>query len=907
MAKKQVSKKAKTTSDPAKPVEIYEHHGSTRLNNPQVGLVNMKTESVEQKKKYEYDPHLDPQLIWAGKSEKNAFEIPTLSLHVHEKIDARSIIDAVKKSPQQIWEQYNLFNRPINKLSFVKEIEFYKHNKDWTNRLIAGDSLLIMNSLLEKESLGSKVQTIYFDPPYGIKYESNFQPFVNKRDVKDGRDEDLNQEPEMIRAFRDTWELGIHSYLGYLKDRLLLSKELLTDSGSIFLQIGEENMHLVRNILDEVFGPSNFVSLIYFKTTGGFDTGQLSRVGDYLIWYAKDKRKLKYNQLFTEKNLEDALDENFRFYEDSTGTRFNISDDAEGTPTLPQDAKPFATGDLCGQGSPKESTPFRFQGKVYHPAKNSHWKASYPTGMNRLAISGRIQIVGNTPRYVRFFDDKRVNPINNVWMDTGHAGFASNKKYVVETNPKVVEKCILMTSDPGDLVLDITCGSGTTPYVAEKWGRRWIAADTSRISITLAKQRLLTSVFDYYKTTSETEGVSSGFLYKSVPYIKMSDIAGSIEVDTIFNKYKDKIEPIIASIKRNHKEIDSFLDIPEEVPKSWSTEDQELWKQVNSMKKVVRLEIRHEIDRTAGQIKLIDQPEIDGKKIRVSGPFTVEAVPAPVVKSINEKEVSEPINGIFDWTQELLKSGIRAKNKEFIQFSRLEIVSGTKWIHAVGETKEENPQKVVISFGPDFAPFEQRQVEQAIQEAEKIKPSPTIIVFAAFQFDPEASKDIDELKWGGVSIVKVQMNADLFTNDLKKKKSTNESFWLVGQPEIEVKRISEGEKAGFYQVIVKGFDYYNPVTSGVTFGGPEQISMWMLDPDYDGRSLMPRQIFFPMAGPKDGWSRLAKTLKNEIDEELIEAYRGVESIPFQPGDNNKIAVKIIDDRGIESLVLRELE
>lgn len=465
--------------------------------------------------------------------------------------------------------------------------------------------------------------------------------------------------------------------------------------------------------------------------------------------------------------------------------------------------------------------------------------------------------------------------INSFWDGIGAAG---DKIYVVQTTEKIVERCILMTTDPGDLVFDPTCGSGTTAYVAEQWGRRWITCDTSRVAITLAKQRLMTSLFDYYQLAHPEEGVGSGFVYETVPHITLGSIANN------------------------------------EPP---ATET------------------------------LYDKPFIDKSKHRVTGPFTVEAVPSLTVKSIDEIDVgtspgfsATPDNSIArsgetlrqaEWREELFRTGIRGKNKQEIKFTRVEPLSGTKWLHADAETlpeaksknlfEKENqmtfddqPQRVVISFGPAYAPLEQRQVALAIEEAQTLVPKPKIVVFAAFQFDPEAAKDIDETNWPGVTLLKVQMNADLLTDDLKKKRSSNESFWLIGSPDIKVTKIKEKIEANknyageriLYQVEVLGFDYYNTKTGNIESGGKDKIAMWMLDTDYDGRSLFPRQVFFPMSGEKDGWSRLAKNLKAEIDEELIEQYRGTISLPFEAGVNKRIAVKIVDDRGIESLKIVEL-
>ncbi len=822
---------AKTKKKNKRNIANYTHEDKERLNNPPVGLVTPETDQDAEKKTYAYDPHLDPQLTWAGKAEHTSFEVPTTSLHVHERIDPRSIIEAVKKRNGND-PQMSLFAAPEQNPPIREAIEFYKHKHNWTNRLIAGDSLLVMNSLLEKEGMGGQVQMVYIDPPYGIRYGSNFQPFVNKRDVKDGKDEDLTAEPEMIRAFRDTWELGIHSYLTYLRDRLLLAKELLHESGSCFVQISDENLHHVRGLMDEVFGLENFVSIISFSTTSGFPSLTLSRAGDYLVWYAKDKVQIKYRQLYKEKipGKEGA-------------TKYKPAEKHLSIPEnwCPKD-KLVSVDSLTSQGPTEGESGFIVNGKVYNPPKGMHWKTTID-GLNRLLRARRVVIEGNSPRFLRFLDDFPVYPINNLWTDIGGVqNRIEGKIYVVQTSTSAIQRCLLMTTDPGDLVFDPTCGSGTTAYVAEQWGRRWITCDTSRVSTTLAKRRLMAGLFDYYELSHPDEGISSGFKYKTVPHITLKSIANN--------------EPSAQEI-------------------------------------------------------LCDQPCVDKNKTRVTGPFTVEAVPAPAVKPLDDIEegTGHPADESVartgetqrqgDWRDELFKTGIRGKGGQSIEFSRVEPLAGTRWLHADAETKENTPQRVVVSFGPEHAPLEQRQVALAIEEAQTLVPKPKIIVFAAFQFDPEAAKDIDETNWPGVTLLKAQMNADLLTEDLKKKRSSNESFWLIGQPDVEIEKIKKGDDKGKYRVSVRGFDYYNTRTGTIESGGSEKIAMWMLDPDYDGRSVFPRQVFFPMAGEKEGWTKLAKNLKAEIDEELIEAYRGTVSLPFEPGP--QVAVKIIDDRGIESL------
>jgi len=819
----------------------YEHKGRKRLNNPPVGLVNPQTDQDAPKKKYKYDPHLDPQLIWSGKAEHTSFQVPTVSLHVHERIDACTIIDAVKKKNGD-GKQQSLFSFMDENPPLREAVEFYKHKHNWSNRMIAGDSLFVMNSLLEKEGMSDKVQMVYMDPPYGIKYGSNFQPFVNKREVKDGKDEDLTSEPEMIKAFRDTWELGIHSYLIYIRDRLLLAKKLLHESGSVFVQISDENVHLVRNILDEVFGVQNFVSLIAFTTTSGIPSKTLSRAGDYLIWYAKDKEKVKYRQLFNEKILNGDLSHyNLVRLKDGTVRRL-MKDELGNISLLPEGSKLATSQSLTSQGESKTIQEVELEGKKFTPPPGQHWKTT-TAGIRKLHKEGRILFAGDSIRYLRYAEDFSVTPFTNNWTDTVIG--SQEKEYVVQTSTKTIQRCILMVTDPGDLVLDPTCGSGTTAYVAEQWGRRWITCDTSRVAITLAKQRLMTSLFDYYQLAHPNEGVGSGFVYKTVPHITLKSIANN--------------EP-------------------------------------------------------PAQEALYDQPYVDNSKARVTGPFTVEAVPSPTSRSLDElKESSASDVSIArsgetlrqsEWRDELLNNGVRGKGGQYLQFIRVEPMAGTRYIQAEAETKSEKDkerQRVFIVFGPEHAPMEQRQVALALDEAQSLRPKADIILFAAFQFDPEAAKDIDEMKWSGVTLLRVQMNADLFTEDLKKKRTSDDSFWLLGQPDVRIKSIEKGEHKGKFQVEVKGFDYYDTKTGNVISGSDKNIAVWMLDPDYDGRSLFPRQVFFPISSDVEGWSKLAKNLKAEIDQELIEAYRGTVSLPFSAGEYKQCAVKIVDDRGIESL------
>ena len=877
-------------------IDRYEHSDKKRINNPPVGLVTPVTDpplpthkvydyiepvpSVRPGKDLDYDPHLDPQLVWAGKKEHASFEVPTVSLHVHETIDPRTIIEAVRKrNGNGLPTQPSLFERPEEKMPLRDAIEFYRHAHGWSNRLIAGDSSLVMNSLLEKEGMAGQVQMVYIDPPYGIKYGSNFQPFVNKRKVQDGKDEDLTQEPEMIRAFRDTWELGVHSFLTYLRDRVLLARELLSESGSIFVQIGDENVHRVRSILDEILGPDNFVGLLNFRSMMPLESGEIESVFDYLCWYAKDKAKIKYRNLFVPKTVGEGSE--FVFGDsDGNGFRRLTSDEIRDFSVTAAKIKVFKRSDLASSGyTPSCTFPIEFSGKTFATSGGKSWRTT-PSGIEKLKQANRLFVLGEKIYYKMYLNDFAYGSLTNSWQDTIEFG---KRIFVVQTTPTVIQRCLLMTTDPGDLVFDPTCGSGTTAYVAEEWGRRWITCDTSRVAITLAKQRLMAAEFDYYELAHPEEGVDSGFRYKTVPHVMLKSIANNPEL----------------------------------------------------REGMTRAQIDAAVARYADQETLYDQPYEDKTRVRVTGPFTVEAVPAPTVRSLEDIEIEGapaktqqsladfrdaetplldssvarkgPTLRQAEWRDELLRTGLRGKGGHHIDFSRVEPLAGTRWLHADAETKGAKPQRVVFSFGPEYSLLEQRQVELAWEEARTLSPKPAILVFAAFEFDPEAAKDIDGMtkEKTGMIFLTAQMNADLLTEDLKKKRASNQGFWLVGRPDVDV-RHAKGEKDK-WEVQVRGFDYYNTRTGTIESGDASKIAMWLLDTDYDGRSLYPRQVFFPMADEDEGWARLARNLKAEIDSDLIEKYRGIVSLPFEAGANKRIAVKLIDDRGIESLKVVDLK
>jgi adenine-specific DNA-methyltransferase len=526
-------------ADSVVPVEDYEHPMAKRTNNPPAGLAHLDREETPVKT-LSYDPHLDPQLNWAGKAERAAVDVPAPSIHVHEELSAQKIIGSVRRQRLQA----SLFD--VDTLDPDKAVEFYQHDLDWSNRMILGDSLTVMSSLIERERLAGKVSTCFLDPPYGIRYQSNFQPGIGSPRVTDGKDDDLTREPEMIQAYRDTWELGVHSYLTYLRDRLTLVRELLADTGSVFVQIGEENVHRVRVILDEVFGSENFVSQITFVTTSGAGSpGELKNLpasANYLVWYARDRPQMKYRQIYLPKSAGKSTDAAYTWAELPGGERRRMTGaERSGETPLPEGSRVFTTGDLTSQsGVEKTRYPITIDGTEYRPSKGV-WKTS-EDGMARLQAAGRVVLVGKTPRYLRYYDDFDAFPLTNTWDDTGTSGFSSDKRYVVQTNPKVIQRCILMTTDPGDLVVDPTCGSGTAAFSAEQFGRRWITMDTSRVALSIARERLLTSVFPYYELRDPARDVDGGLVYDTLQRVTLRSIARGEEPERVTVVDRPKVD-----------------------------------------------------------------------------------------------------------------------------------------------------------------------------------------------------------------------------------------------------------------------------------------------------------------------------------------------------------------------------
>ncbi len=853
---KKVRAAAAQRSTGGEPTADY-RHDAKRKNNPPAGLIDLEKPPPQPTKKYAYDPHLDPQLQWSGKAEHTSFEVDTVSLHIHERISTQAIMRAVRREDAQ----RSLFGG--DDLPESKAIDFYAHEVGWSNRLVLGDSLLVMNSLLEREQMAGKVQCIYVDPPYGVKFNSNFQPAISRRDVRDGDDGSLTREPEQIQAYRDTWTLGVHSYLTYLRDRLLLARELLHDSGSIFVQISDENVHHVRELMDEVFGGDNLIAQITFKKTSSLGEEYLGTGADYIIWYGKNRGSLKYRQLLTKKGLEEDAGERYRRVELPDGTRrpMTAAERADSS-AIPPGGRIYRHGPLVSQsGSETTRFDFEFEGVTYKLSKGG-WKTNIE-GMRRLQAARRLAApTPNSLAYVRFLDDFPAAVLGNIWMDTQTGAFTEEKVYVVQTNTKVIQRCILMATDPGDLVFDPTCGSGTTAYVAEQWGRRWITCDTSRVALSIARQRILTARFPYYRLRSEK--VRDGFIYRTVPHITLRSITQNTKLDACETQ-----------------------------------EDRD------------RL-----IAQSADPEVLYDQPEDDKGKVRVSGPFTVEAIPVASMEDVSESpipqlesearedDVARPRRGgagldagadYVAYMIDLLKrsGGVHFKNGKTLPLTDLRPVKTSfEWLHAESATgfAGDDPRRVAVSFGPRHAPVTPRQVFDTISETRGYD----IVLFVGFACDPEALGMIEK---GTADRIFQFVHAapDILVGDLVKTSKTTKLFTVFGLPDVKVKK--EKEKDGEVTVTLTGVDIYDPVTGETNHDDGENVAAWFLDHDYDGRSFCICQAFFPGRKTKNPWEKLQRALRGSIDEDKFESLRGITSIPFKPGE--KMAVKVIDDRGNE--------
>ncbi|MYF57118.1 site-specific DNA-methyltransferase [Candidatus Poribacteria bacterium] len=885
---------------PKKPVNHYEHTDKLP-NNPTQELSGFAENDDFAPTRYPRDTALDPQLVWKGKDQQNDsdLEVQAVPIYIQEHIQPQAIIETIRAHNQKESNQIASLFEGFNDLDFEQKIEFYQHEQNWHNRFILGDSLAVMNSLAEKEGFKNGVQMIYFDPPYGIKFGSNWQVSTRKRAVSDTKAEDVTPQPEQVKAFRDTWELGIHSYLAYLRDRLIIARELLSDSGSLFVQISDENVHLVRCLLDEIFGSDNFVNTITWTRGGMTSSTSLSAVFDYLLWYSKDKEQMKYNQLWLERDERkpDPLLGTYTHVELEDGTRRGMKSEEIGNPALlPKNSKRFATYRVTSQTGGSATYSYEFQGKTFTPPGSTGWRTSRD-GLDRLAKQARLTGTGLLVYYIRYASDFPGRAITNMWTDTGQG--RSGKSYVVETNPKVIQRCILMTTGPGDLVLDPTCGSGTTAYVAEQWGRRWITVDTSKVALALARTRLMSAKYPYYRL-EDAEDIKQGFLHKTAPYVSLSDMANNLEIDDIHAEYAEKLDPIRAEMNRLAGENWEEWEVPAETDTDWDTKLQKLHRKWFDLKRERQLRMDASTARRAKSETLYDQPYQDNKRVRVTGPFTVEGLSPNFSLDTNEAEGGSPtmsVGDVQDYHRHIIEhlktAGVQNRFKEQrINFDWIEEYPG-ECIHAeAARTNEDGKtESIAISIGPQYDTVGKRWMQETAKEAVKKITKYDLLIVAGFAFEGYTAGE--DTRIGSLPILPIRMGRELMVRELKNTGEGN-LFMVIGEPDIE---IDENEDDTI-SVKLLGVDVYDPAKGGdLRSRTPEDIACWFIDTAYNGEAFMVRHAYF--TGENEPYKQLQKALKAEINEEAWEALYRIESLPFAKPESGKIAVKVINHFGDE--------
>ena len=935
---------ATKTPKPPKPgltVEALKHDDATRKNIPTAEYQSVMKKDQQATIRVAYpreregrNRDLDPQLVWRGKDEQDWSDLVVNAppLYIQEKIHPKVLIDDLKRQTERtqksIEPQIDLFGDFNGLPSEDAKTEFYAHDAHWSNRMILGDSLSVMASLAEREGLRGKVQCIYFDPPYGIKFNSNFQWSTTSRDVKDGNADHITREPEQVKAFRDTWRDGIHSYLTYLRDRLTVARDLLAESGSVFVQIGGENVHRVRVLLDEIFGEKNFVSQINFKTTGGAGsptggTDTLASVNNFILWYARSMPSVKYRQLYRAKGdlaggagAYNKLD----FFDNSDRRKAN---DAEKL-LVPQGARLFRFDNLTSQSSGgPQFFSVEFEGREI-PVGKSGWKTSV-SGMKRLAAASRLGLAGNTLSYVRYVDDFPVYPLNNSWDDTVTAGFASDKLYVVQTNTKVVERCILMASDPGDLVLDPTCGSGTAAYVAEQWGRRWITIDTSRVALALARIRMMGARYPFYLLADSRDGklkeaevtrtvasnepahenIRRGFVNERVPHVTLKSIANNSEIDVLWGEAQVQLELLRNKLNKLSDKKWSEWGIPRTPNLDWPEDVLKLHSQWWSC----RISRQHAIDTSiaakAEFEHLFDKPYEDKRKIRVAGPFTVESLSPHRVLGVDENDdlidpnsprVAEQraeYSAARSFDQIILSNlktaGVQQANKDDkITFNSLVPWPGDLVCGEGVYTDSTGDKRAAIFIGPEFGTVSRPDLVSAAREAGDA--GFDVLITCAFNYDAHSS---EFSKLGRIPVLKARMNADLHMAEDLKNTGKGNLFVIFGEPDIDILDAIENQ----IRVKVNGVDVFHPNTGEVRSDGPDGIACWFIDTDYNEESFFVRQAYF--LGANDPYKALKTTLKAEINEEAWASLNSDTSRPFEKPRTGRIAVRVINHLGDE--------
>jgi adenine-specific DNA-methyltransferase len=831
---------------------------------------------------YPRDPDADPQLVWRGKDQQDTepLTIPAVPLYIQEKIDPRALVEDLRRraADQATVSQLGLFE-DFDGLEGYEQVEFYEHGANWSNRMILGDALLAMNSLAEKERLRGQIQMIYVDPPYGIKFGSNWQVSTRKRAVRDGTD--ASRQPEQIKAFRDTWQDGIHSYLTYLRDRLTVARELLTDSGSIFVQIGDDNLHLVRSLLDEVFGSENFLNIITFRKTSPLGTAGLPSVVDFILWYARSASDCKIHSLYAPKSF--GSDTTYTWLELVDGTRRKMTAaERNDSDLLPEGSRPYCLDNLRSSGYTATCFfPITVDGKTF-PAQKYSWKTN-ESGVERLKIARRIQATSSLPYYVRFYDDFPVGELNNVWLDTRGE---MDMKYVVQTTTKVIERCMQMTTDPGDLVLDPTCGSGSTAYVAERWGRRWITIDTSRVALALARTRLMAARYPYYLLSDSIEGAK-----KEREITGQAELSRDYRCDVRHGFVCRRVSHImLSSIARNEEIVDGM-----------------------SREKIDRL-----IQRTADQEVLVDQPFRDTSKIRVSGRFTVESLsPHRNLSAEGTPSAEDETSYVSMILENLRAAGVQNTFRgERLMFNTLEpYPSEDGNLHAHGTTTDTDGEvrTVAVAIGPEHGTVSPDMVKDAGKEALKGAGFDLLVVcgFAFEAYAPETAKEFaptgdgfvaaaDERKLGRLRVLLAHMNPDLaMSSELLKKTGAGNLFTVFGEPDVVI-----AKEDGGVTVEVRGVDVYDPTTGVVRTAGTEDIACWFIDTDYDGEQFFVRHAYF--TGADRPYEELQRSLNTDVDLDAWASLYSTKSRPFDSPTTGRIAVKVINHFGDEVLKVYEV-
>lgn len=917
-----------------KSVEALTHDEAKRLNIPTAELSTVaRTKDITPVPVAfaRRDADLDPQLIWRGKygpdgitGENGELLVKAAPLYIQEKVHPKALIDDLRresearaqKSVPPAQEQFSLFADFNGLPEGVDKTEFYQHEQNWANRLILGDSLQAMAGLAEREGLRGQVQCIYFDPPYGIKFNSNFQWSTTSRDVKNNKADHITREPEQVKAFRDTWRDGIHSYLSYLRDRFIVARDLLTENGSIFVQIGDENVHRVRAVMDEVFGEENFIAIITVLTTTSSSNQYIDTVSDFILWYSKNRMMLKYNQLFFDKLESQSTD---KLYRHGIGSDGNIHKNIDFKISKDKNLKIFRIDQLTSQTQATTTQyEINFEGICYSIGKRQ-W-ATPKQGMDRLIAAKRVIISGKSLAYIRYLDDYPVIPIRNIWNDTGTGSFTDTKVYVVQTNTKIIQRCILMATDPGDLVLDPTCGSGTTAYVAEQWGRRWITIDTSRVALALARSRIMGSRYPYYLLADSPEGqakeaelsqkpvperptygnIRQGFVYERVPHITLKSIANNTEIDVIWEKWQQKLEPLRHKLNAALGTTWEEWEIPREAEAAWPQATAKIHADWWAARIARQKEIDASIAAKADFEFLYDKPYADNKKVRVAGPFTVESLSPHRMLTVDENDdIVDPLeraarDGAQDFAamilEELKTSGVQQAHKEDkIVFTALKGWPGLRYINAEGRYMEgETERRAAIFIGPEFGSVTRQDLAAAAREAGEA--GFELLISCAFNYDA-ASSDLSSL--GKVRILKARMNADLHMSADLKNTGRGNLFVIFGEPDIVINDAPNNQ----IQVTVKGVDVFDPATGEVRSDDPDTIACWFIDTDYNEESFFVRHAYFLGAG--DPYKSLKTTLKAEIDQEAWESLHSATSRPFDRPKSGRIAVKVINHLGDE--------